>query len=521
MNLTALIAVPLIMMAEGYILVINHTNGTKTEIPIEEITDMEFREDNQTPDPGDKTKLDTPNMMVMPSGDDAYIVAWSKVSNAVSYSWQVDDGEVNTVTGTQITVNNLTYGDHTVKVWANPAEGSQYAPSDPRSATITGRLAVNVTVTSVDQTSVKASVSINTNGECMAGIVPATVGVLADQVDFVKNNADAQKVTFTSIPGDIKSLDFTGLTADTQYYIVVFLTAEPDKAKATKVVTSNNLTPGTKTSIFAPGVTATSGWVDVDKVGDLSAYGWDGQDNLMCWGCTISGMIQWWLNDYKTKTGHDFETAYPIPTTSKCYSTPIMDLYNDYYAHAAGGMFNSMKWFFRRVAVNSYDEFGKPLINESLPYWQGGFGGMTEEETQALMVVNNTSSQGYDIPEYDYNKLIDAKGKTEAEVAAIFSERIINDLREGPVAICIGASVGSSVHGISCWGADFEVLSDGSYKVSKLYIGENDPIAGNVRNGMNPATITYEPGCVKLEMATTGGPKELKTFFGLRGYQGK
>lgn len=520
MNLATFIAVPLMLMAQEYILVINHANGTKTEIPTEEIINMSFR-NNETPNPGDKTKLATPYVMLLPSGDDAYIMGWSLVENAASYSWQLNEGEIHTVTSTQVTVGGLIYGDNTVRLWANPAPDSQYVQSDPFVSTLTSKLTVNVKTLSVDKTSVKASVSLNASGECMVGIVPATVGTPAERVEYVKNNADAQKVSFTATPGDVKIVDFKDLAVNTQYNIVVFLTSEPDNAKSFKVVTSNDLTPGTRSSIFPPGVTAASGWVDVDKVGELSPYGWDGQDNLMCWACTISGMIQWWLNDYKTKTGREFETVYPIAKTSKCYSTPVMDLYNDYYSHGAGAMFNTLKWFFRPVAVNMYDEYGNPLINEDLPYWKGGFGGMTEDEVQSMMVVNKASSEGHNIPEYDYSKLFDAKGKTAAEVAAVFSERIINDLREGPVAICIGGAVGSSVHGISCWGADFEVLSDGTYKVNQLYIGENDPISGNVKNGMNKATITYVPESVMLEMPTTGGPKELKTFFGLRGYQGK
>ena len=518
-TIAALIAVPIVMMAQGYTLVITHTNGTKTEIPTEEISNMEFVGDT----PVEPTKLETPYVSLIKNGPDSYILAWSKVSNAASYGWKVDDGNVNTATGSQVTINNLTAGSHTVSLWANPAPGSGYSASDPRVSTITVELVVRTTVITAEQTSISASVSINSTGSFIAGIVPATVTGASAQINYVKSNSAAQRVAFDATPGSSKPLNFSGLTANTSYNIVVFSSDATDQVNATAVRTATNLNPGDKATVYPPGVTATSGWVDVDKVGNLSPYDWEGQDNLMCWACAISGMVQWWLNDYKAKTGHDFETVYPIPTESKCYSTPIMDLYVNYYSHSGGSMFDRIKWFFAPVLYNWGDESGDKVLNESLPNWKGGFAGMTSEEAQKLMIVNEKSSDGYNVPLYEFNvRYEDFSDATE--LAKVFSRKMVDCLHQGPVAVHIVTSGGSSVHGVSCWGADYEMLSDGSLKISKLYISENDPLSGNIRNGLNPATITYEgsgkSALVKIEMSTTNGKKNLNQFFGIRGYQG-
>lgn len=516
MKLTTLIAVPLVLMTQGYTLVITHTDGTKTQIPTDEITQIEFQEDGQTPEPG---QLATPNVIVTKSGPDSYRLNWSMVEGASYYGWRVDDNvKLLTTSGYQCGISDLTVGDHTVKLWAYPASGSGYKESIPFEATLTADLVMRTSVISQDKNSVSVTVTANTSEPCTVGIVPGSIKGAADQINYVNTNADSQRMTYDAVPGKAQSVNFAGLNPDTEYNVVAFLSDATDNVFATNVKTHADLNPGDKGSIFPAGVSANGGWVDVDKVTDLSPYGWTGQDNLMCWACTISGMVQWWLNDYKAKTGHDFETKYPIPTESKCYSTPIMDLYVDYYQHRGGSMFDRIKWFFAPVDYNTGDEEGK-ILNESLPNWKGGFAGMTKDEAQSLMIVNEKSSDGYNPPPYDFNIRVD-RGKTDDETMKIFSQRIIDALRQGPLALSlVGSAGGSTVHGVSCWGADYEVLSDGSLKVTELYIGENDPLAGNVKNGMNKGIVTYEGGYVKVNMPTSG-KKNLNLFFGIRGYQG-
>lgn len=518
MKLTSLIAVPL-LLSQGYVLVITHNNGTTTEIPTEEITNMNFRLDEEQP-PTPPEKLDTPIVNLTKTGRDTYHVAWSDVEGASYYGWKIDDNaELLTTTGHQCGIANLTAGTHRFRLWAYPANGSNLEMSDPFDETITAELIMRFNVLTKEKETITLTVTANTEENCAVGIVPASLTTAAEQISYVNSNADAQRDSFNAKPGKSHSVTFTGLTPDTDYNVVAFLSDATDQVFATAVSTAADLNPGDKASVFPAGVSAEGGWIDVDKVTDLAPYGWSGQDNLMCWACTISGMLQWWLNDYKAKTGHDFETIYPIPTESKCYSTPMMDLYVDYFRHDGGEMFDRFKWFFRPVAYSPGDEFGNPILNQSLPYWKGGFGGMTEEEAQSLMVVNEKSSDGYNTPLYEFNISYD-KGATDDETRKIFSQKIIDALRQGPLAISIVGSTGGTVHGVSCWGADYEITSDGTPKVNELYIGENDPLAGNVKNGMNKATITYEGGYVKIQMATCG-KKNLNMFFGIRGYQGK
>lgn len=525
MNLSTLLIMPLVMMADNYNVVITHTNGTKTEIPTEEVSSIEFQLDEEDP-PVQETKLAAMNVQTTAQGENKFKFSWSPVANAAHYRWIIDGNTSYqpTTTGTQCTVGDLSVGEHTVSFTAVPATGSSYQESDPVEVKVTATLVININLLEDTSNSIKVTAVSNADGKVMVGLVPATVTGTADQIKYVKENSAAQCHEYTSSNGKAETVEFTSLTADTEFKVVAFVSDATDKAFVLSVSTKPNLNPGDKASVFPRGVSAQGGWVDVDKVGDLSGHGWTGRDNEMCWACAITGMIQWWLNDYKAKTGKDFETVYPIPTESECYSTPIMDLYLNYFPHAAGSMGGSypaispIKWFFAPVPFNNMIDGGK-MLNESLPNWKGGFAGMTSEEAQALLIANATSSNGYNEPLYEFNQQFDTGGKTEAETIKIFSDRIIKTLRQGPVALYLVNNVGN-VHGISCWGANYEVLSDGSFKVYELYVSENDPLEGNVKNGMNMLTVTYNGDIVNGEMPTTGGKRALNLFFGLRGYQG-
>lgn len=516
---------PLVMMADNYNVVITHTNGTKTEIPTEEVSSIEFQLDEEDP-PVQETKLSKMNVQTTPQGENQFKFNWSPVENAAHYRWIIDGNTSYqpTTTGLQCTVSDLSIGEHTVSFTAVPAAGSSYQESDPVDVKVTASLVIRVNKLEDTSNSIKVTVVSNAEGKVVIGLVPASVVAVADQIKYVNENSAAQRHEYTSANGNAEIVEFTGLAADTQFKVVTFVSDATDKAFTLDVSTKPNLNPGDKASVFPPGVSAQGGWVDVDKVGDLSSHGWTGRDNEMCWACAITGMIQWWLNDYKAKTGRDFQTVYPIPTESECYSTPIMDLYLNYWQHGAGSMNGSypnispIKWFFAPVPWNMSNGEQK-VLNEDLPNWKGGFAGMTSEEAQALLVVNKNSSDGYNEAIYEFSQRVDTKGKTQAETTKIFSERIIHTLRQGPVALSLVNNVGN-VHGISCWGANYEVLSDGSFKVYELYVSENDPLEGNVKNGMNMLTVTYNGDIVNGEMPTTGGKRALNLFFGLRGYQG-
>ena len=49
MNLSTLLIMPLVMMADNYNVVITHSNGETTEIPTEEVRNIEFRSTEVNP----------------------------------------------------------------------------------------------------------------------------------------------------------------------------------------------------------------------------------------------------------------------------------------------------------------------------------------------------------------------------------------------------------------------------------------------------------------------------------------
>ena len=129
-----------------------------------------------------------------------------------------------------------------------------------------------------------------------------------------------------------------------------------------------DLTPGFSGSFFAPGVSATEGFVDVDKFGTSGPYG---DDNSCCWMCAAADLIQWWLNDYKSWTGRDFRLNAELPSPSLYNGVAVMDAMMQAYNNTGGGdSYEAVGWFFEGVTRNSILNDVK-TFNEAYPQWRG------------------------------------------------------------------------------------------------------------------------------------------------------
>lgn len=149
-------------------------------------------------------------------------------------------------------------------------------------------------------------------------------------------------------------------------------------------------TPGTSGSIFPFGVSQTEGFYDVDKLtSGVNSYKstWI-NDDVMCWACAYAGILQWWLDDYKIKTGQDWEMRHPdaFPEKSLCYSTPLMDVFMDACNNLPGAA-QDVLWFMSGKDTNTIVNDEQWQFKESYKYWKGGFMGMTEKEAKSYFNI--------------------------------------------------------------------------------------------------------------------------------------
>lgn len=407
MNLITLSAIPLLMMAQAYTLVITEKDGKTTTIEADDIATMEFLQEEEGKDP------ETPDYPV--TGD-----------------LTLKSGEV-----TSSTVQALITAD---------ADMAYYVGIVPRQEYMTD----------------------------------------AQLINYVNTQSDAQRKELTGLGDREQEVFFSNLSANTNYIIVAYVASSTDKALKSYVCTSVDLTPGTTGSVFPFAVSEEGGFYDVNKVGDkLRNYNssWT-SDQDMCWACSCAGMLAWWLDDYKRKTGEDYPlTPGVLPEKSACYSTPVMDIFLNACNNLAGSS-DAIQWFMSGVEYNTMVNSEDWRFKESYPYWKGGFMGMSTDEMRKYILTNTHAHPSYATPDeyiYSYNVMfsIDADATVD-ESAKRFSEIFLDALKQGPSYLCFDGH-----HALTCWGADYKILEDGTPRITYLYIGENSPAGGGTGNAID------------------------------------
>lgn len=193
-------------------------------------------------------------------------------------------------------------------------------------------------------------------------------------------------------------------------------------------------------SVWAPGVSQSSGWVDYNKDRG-QAPGND--DSLMCWAASSSNIITWWQSQQNGTMPDSIPTASPWDVfrtiTTDSGSNPRFAL--GWYVNGSGG--NTWTW----------DE------SNSTQYQSGGF----------LQSVYCTA----DNPVYIANRNTSASN-TYAQAAAL-----VGALDSGyamTLEVGIAGATGNvpSSHAITLWGLDYTTDKDGNISITGAYITDSD-----------------------------------------------
>lgn len=458
------------LVAQTYKLVIHTTSGEQVSYYTSDIESMEF-----VPDGPQTLIAPTPVVTIK---DGLYTVSWNAVRGAYSYSWKCGGSTADT-SETSYTFPSLAPGDYEFFVKAKAKPGSGDTDSEYGSVKFTvlptyGDEATNLLIVENYTHDTVRLTYFPSNANTMTAVVmPAAQATDDAAIIAYAGNADAS----AKFEVEHKSKNtFTGLTPSTDYVVALI---DGSDVAVRKFTTEAKATTGSKGSVFAPGVTTTAGFVDVDKVGMTV---WGESDAPMCWACASASMIQWWLNDFKAVTGKDYTLALPVPETSQHYSTPIMDLHCQAWTFYGGDCQPALQWFF---AGTEYPEAvsveGKPRYKLDYEYVHGGWGNMTIDEFKFYHEEWDAfdSWSGYN-DEGDWYRF------TTEQVKVRFGDWMIGWLRNGPVYFDIGTT-----HALVAWGADYTIQSDGSKLITKIYYTENDLCAGNLKDTLQSADVAY------------------------------
>ena len=193
-------------------------------------------------------------------------------------------------------------------------------------------------------------------------------------------------------------------------------------------------------SVWAPGVSQSSGWVDYNKDRG-QAPGND--DSLMCWAASSSNIITWWQSQQNRTMPDSIPTASPWDVfrtiTTDSGSNPRFAL--GWYVNGSGG--NTWTW----------DE------SNSTQYQSGGF----------LQSVYCTADNSVYIADRNTSA-----SNTYAQAAAL-----VGALQSGyamTLEVGIAGTTGNvpSSHAITLWGLDYTTDKDGNISITGAYITDSD-----------------------------------------------
>lgn len=333
----------------------------------------------------------------------------------------------------------------------------------------------------------------------------------ADKTNVVANGSDVVTFTVTQDDNDVTSeceIYVNGSKLNSNKYVTY--TAGTYNAYATKgelkseeiTITAEQAPDLGKTILFAEGVTPTSGWYDVNKIGN----GQINNDINMCWAATASNIIQWWQDRYVAAGNTLPEGAISGP--GEKYQLALMEMYHEQWDNSKGGdATHGVVWYFQGINVQLWASPGscaqpkegyeggyfKSVWNEILPhiyhdYSQGGFSDLISKE------YNNYTNWYKDENWVDY---------TNPERIARFSNFVTTFMERGMcgLGVSTAANLSSAHHSVTLWGCEYD---NATGIVTKIWISDSDDMASEPKHPvLHECTVSINEttGSIKLDGA--------------------
>ena len=257
-------------------------------------------------------------------------------------------------------------------------------------------------------------------------------------------------------------------------------------------ITAEEVTNTGTTTVFAEGVTLTSGWYDVNKKSTANS---SGADAMMCWAASSSNIIQWFQDRY-VEDGNTLPSGCPNGTSSKYdYELQIMDVFRDNWDNLARGNWTDggVIWYFEGRDV--YETNSK----KSCAHPRSGTGGYFKSQWSSIyanMFKYDNGWAWYTGEPYTYATEINNynwRGSSVADPLLKFSEYIISAFEHGMSSMAVAMSSNfNGAHAVTIWG--YEIDNATGY-VTKLYIADSDD--GSVPI-LQPYTVNSESGNAKI-----------------------
>ena len=260
-------------------------------------------------------------------------------------------------------------------------------------------------------------------------------------------------------------------------------------------ITAEEVTATGTTTVFAEGVTLTSGWYDVNKKSTTNS---SGADAMMCWAASSSNIIQWFQDRY-VADGNTLPAGCPNGTSSKYdYELQIMDVFRDNWDNLARGNWTDggVIWYFEGRDVyetNSKESCAHPRSGTGGYFksqWSGIYANMFKYENGWAWYTGEPYTYATEINNYNW------RGSSVADPLMKFSEYIISAFEHGMSSMAVAMSSNfNGAHAVTIWGYE---MDNATGYVTKLYIADSDD--GSVPT-LQPYAVNSESGNAKIVLS--------------------
>ena len=252
-----------------------------------------------------------------------------------------------------------------------------------------------------------------------------------------------------------------------------------------------------KSIVFVEGVTQSSGWYDVNKMGNGTLNG----DINMCWAAASANMIQWWQDRYVAKGNTLPSTAVNgagtvyVAAAGRKYELALMDMYHSQWNNDKGcHTTESIPWYFEGVNYGQTATAG----SQAYPLTAGGYWTSVWSSVYPYLYHEYSYMFGWYTNLYTaeytaYEHWGNGSSLTGVQRHKKFSDFIVQFIGRGIASMAVTLnSNGGLNHATTVWGYE---MDNSTGLVTRLWITDSDDLISEPKQQLlNEYTVSYNSG---------------------------
>ena len=255
--------------------------------------------------------------------------------------------------------------------------------------------------------------------------------------------------------------------------------------------------PKGKNIVFVEGVTATSGWYDVNKMGDGTLNG----DINMCWAAASANMIQWWQDRYVaagntlpasavTGPGTEF-----VASAGRKYELALMDMYHSQWNNDKGcHTTESIPWYFEGVNYGQTATAGSqayPLTDGG--YWKDVWSSIFPHLYHGYCYMFGWYTDLYTAEYTAYEHWGEGTSLTGIQRHKRFSELVVQFVDRGITSMTVTLNKNGGLnHATTVWGYE---IDNATGLLTRLWITDSDDLVNEPKQQLlNEYAVSYNAG---------------------------